>query len=135
MALFTIPVGELPDLLRREARLRPVWVKAESDDGLAVEALLFAGSGNKRYMSEACGGDLAVYHSHVGQFYTGELYRPDLLPVHRCATRTQPSHGLSHPYMYMYVYIYIYIYIHMHMHIYTYICVYIYIYIYVYINK
>jgi hypothetical protein len=92
VALFWLPTAELPDLLRREARLRPVWVTVEDDTGAPVEAILFAASDNERYLREACGGDAAVYHAHVGQFYSGELYRQDLLPVHSYMMRCLRAH-------------------------------------------
>lgn len=98
VALFSVPMTELPELLRREARLRPVWVTATADDASApVEALLFAASDNERYLREACGGDRAVYHTHVGQFYSGELYRSDLLPVHSYMMRCLRAHRVAGP--------------------------------------
>lgn len=93
VAIFSIPTVELPDLLKREARLRPAWVKVMPDRGEApIEAIVFTGSDDERYLREACGGDAATYHTHVGQFYTGKLYRNDLLPVHSYMMRCLRAH-------------------------------------------
>jgi hypothetical protein len=75
-----------------------VWVNATADGAIVpVEALLFAASDNERYLREACGGDRAVYHTHVGQFYSGQLYRHDLLPVHAYLMRCLRAHRAAGP--------------------------------------
>lgn len=48
---------------------------------LGGSALLFTRSSDAEYLAERCGGNLAMYHDEVGRFYSGALYRRDILPI------------------------------------------------------
>ena len=115
VCLFEVPLMELPAMLARERRLRVCCVPYEEALGAADEpeangggdgvgastgrAVLFGEYTHAEYVRERCGGDLAVYHEEVGQYYPppAEIYRADLLPVPQYVLRIVRAHRLVGP--------------------------------------
>ena len=91
VCLFDIPLEELPELLARERRLRVTCVPI--DDG--GNAVLFSEYSHEEYVRDRCGGDPAIFHTEVGQYYDGEIYRDDLLPVPAYVMRCVRAHKLA----------------------------------------
>ena len=102
VCLFDVPVAELPELLARERRLRVSCAPYFEDDECILHAseapsgrhaLLFTEYSHAEYLRERCGGDPAIYHEEVGQWYAaGEIYRSDLLPVPSYVLRCVRAH-------------------------------------------
>ena len=102
VCLFDVPVGELPSLLQRERRLRHSCVPfrevgtgsgSGQDEGEPNKCVLFTEYSDDEYFRERCGGDEAVFHDEVGQFYRGRrIYRDDLLPVPSYLVRCVRAH-------------------------------------------
>ena len=98
VALFDLPLSELPALLARERRLRVCCVPYEEAGGARGHAALFGEYTHAEYLSERCGGDLHAYHNEVGRWYPdGEIYRPDLLPVPSYVLRCVRAHRVAGP--------------------------------------
>ena len=99
VALFDLPLSELPALLARERRLRVRCVPYEEDaSGARGRAALFGEYTHAEYLRERCGGDPRAYRDEVGQWYpAGEIYRPDLLPVPSYVLRCVRAHRVAGP--------------------------------------
>jgi hypothetical protein len=78
VTLYEIPRAQLQPLLDREARLQPEKVVYNDEEGTSGEAILFVGWSSAGYRDSITS---ARYEEEVGQYYTGEVYRDDILPV------------------------------------------------------
>ena len=58
-------------------------------------AVLFTEYSHEEYLRDRCGGDLATFHSEVGQYYDGEIYHDDLLPVPAYVMRCVRAHKIA----------------------------------------
>ena len=66
---------------------------AVADLGGFNKCVLFTEYSDDEYFRERCGGDEAVFHDEVGQFYRGRrIYRDDLLPVPSYLVRCVRAH-------------------------------------------
>lgn len=104
VCLYEVPVGELPALALREARLRLVPARFSEDGGDeggegdaggrrgSGHAVICAELGDAAYRAERCVCD-DEYEEQVGQFYSGDLYRDDLLPVPSYLLRCVRAHA------------------------------------------
>ena len=96
VCLYEIPVGELPALYAREARLRlsSVEHRPEVLAAAAGHALMCTEYSDAEYRRERAPLD-EVYEREVGQHYRGRLYRDDLLPVPSYLYRCAKAHALA----------------------------------------
>lgn len=92
VCLYDVPLVELPALLARERRLRFSCVEYNDDSGVGGSALMFTEYSDEEYRNERLGGSTAAYEHEVGQWYSGRLYRSDLLPVPSYVLRCVRAH-------------------------------------------
>lgn len=81
-AAFDCPEEEFLALYEREHRFRWVEVEAVEADGGSSRGRICTRYSDEEYRLNKCVTD-AEYHSRVGQFYQGRLWRDDILPFPR----------------------------------------------------
>lgn len=92
---FEVKADEFLDLYEREHRFQWVEVKAFQDNGGVVNGRMCTQSSDEFYRLNKCITE-EKYHHYVGQYYSGAIWRNDILPfpvyLNHCLTATL-THG------------------------------------------
>lgn len=94
VCVFEIAAEELEPLAVREARLRLAPVSVNDESGGTWCALLCLESSDEEFRARWCPDD-ETWDDLVGRFYTGRLYRSDILPVPLYVLRCLRAHAAA----------------------------------------